>query len=363
MNAARSFGPGRIFFVTAAEAAVMNYVTFVLKRAFHAVFVLLGLSLIIFTVSRIMPGDPVRLAVGSRAPQWVVDNMREQMHLNESIPVQYGHWFIDALRGDFGVSLVTRRGVAKDIHEFFPATLELALFSAVISLVGALILGSLSARYKDTWVDNAIRVWSYLGIVTPSFVFAILFVLIFAFWLNWFPTIGRIDRAFDIARITGFMTIDSLLAGNLRAFWDAVVHLILPACAIAMGPLAQEARITRSSMADNLAKDYIASARALGVSERRIMSRYLLKPSLIPTVSIFGLDFAAGLGNAFLVELIFNWPGLSRYGMSAMLSKDLNAISGVILTFGVVFVVVNVIVDLIVAQLDPRIRLRAAKGS
>jgi peptide/nickel transport system permease protein len=341
----------------------MNYVTFIVKRAFHAVFVLLGLSIIIFSISRIMPGDPVRLAVGSRAPQWVVDNMREQMHLNESVPVQYGYWLADALRGDFGVSLVTRRGVAADIREFFPATLEVALFAALISISGALILGTISARFKDTWVDNVIRVLSYLGIVTPSFVFAILFILIFAFWLQWFPTIGRLSSSIDLVRVTGFVTIDALLAGDLRALWDGIVHLVLPASAIAMGPLAQEARITRSSMADNLTKDYIASARALGVPERKIMSRYLLKPSLIPTVSIFGLDFAAGMGNAFLVELIFNWPGLSRYGMSAMLSKDLNAISGVILTFGIVFIVINVVVDITVAQLDPRIRLRAGKGA
>jgi peptide/nickel transport system permease protein len=132
--------------------------------------------------------------------------------------------------------------------------------------------------------------------------------------------------------------------------------------ALAMGSMAQEARITRSSMADNLTKDYIASARALGVSESLIMSRFLLKPSLIPTISILGLDFAAGLGNAFLVELIFNWPGISRYGMNAMLSKDLNAISAVILTFGVVFILVNIFVDIVVAQLDPRIRLSTAKG-
>lgn len=341
----------------------MNYATFILKRAFHAVFVLLGLSIIIFTVSRIMPGDPVRLAVGSRAPQWVVDNMREQMHLNDSLPVQYGYWLTDALKGDFGVSLVTRRGVAEDIREFFPATLEVAFFAALISICGALILGSLSARYKDTWVDNIIRVWSYLGIVTPSFVFAILFILVFAFWLNWFPTIGRLSNDIELTRITGFITVDALLTGNFKALGDGIMHLILPASAIAMGPLAQEARITRASMADNLTKDYVASARALGVPERKIMSRFLLKPSLIPTVSIFGLDFAAGLGNAFLVELIFNWPGLSRYGMNAMLSKDLNAISGVILTFGIVFIVINILVDIIVAQLDPRIRLRGGKGS
>jgi len=336
---------------------------FLAKRFVHSVFVLLGLSIVIFFIARIVPGDPVRLAVGARAPQWVVDNMREQMHLHEPLHIQYGYWLRDALRGDFGISLVTRRGVAEDIKEFFPATLEVAIYSLFISVTGALTFGTISARYKDRWGDNVIRIFSYLGIVTPSFVFAIIFLLIFAFVLDWLPAIGRLSNGLMLPpRVTGMVTIDALLIGDFDVFWDASKHIIMPALSLAVGSMAQEARITRSSMADNLTKDYIASARALGVSEGLIMRRFLLKPSLIPTVSILGLDFAAGLGNAFLVEQIFNWPGLSRYGMNAMLSKDLNAISAVILTFGVVFIVVNICVDFVVAQLDPRIRLRTAKG-
>lgn len=341
----------------------MNSVIFLAKRLAHSVFVLLGLSIVIFLIARIVPGDPVRLAVGARAPQWVVDNMREHMHLNEPLHIQYVYWLRDALQGDFGISLVTRRGVAEDIREFFPATLELALYSLLVSVTGALWFGTISARYKDRWVDNVIRVFSYLGVVTPSFVFAIIFLLIFAFVLDWLPAIGRLSNGLTLPpRVTGMVTIDALLIGNFNVFWDALKHIIMPALSLAMGSMAQEARITRASMADNLTKDYIASARALGVSESLVMRRFLLKPSLIPTVSILGLDFAAGLGNAFLVELIFNWPGLSRYGMNAMLSKDLNAISAVILTFGVVFVVVNICVDIVVARLDPRIRLSAVKG-
>lgn len=338
-------------------------ISFLAKRLVHSVFVLLGLSIAIFLIARIVPGDPVRLAVGARAPQWVVDNMREHMHLNEPLHIQYGYWLRDALKGDFGISLVTRRGVAEDIKEFFPATLEVAIYSLLISVTGALSFGTISARYKDRWPDNVIRVFSYLGIVTPSFVFAIIFLLIFAFVLDWLPAIGRLSSGLILPpRVTGMVTFDALLIGDFEVFWDALKHIIMPALSLAMGSMAQEARITRASMADNLTKDYIASARALGVSEGLIMRRFLLKPSLIPTVSILGLDFAAGLGNAFLVELIFNWPGLSRYGMNAMLSKDLNAISAVILTFGVVFVVVNICVDIVVAQLDPRIRLSTAKG-
>ncbi|MFQ5855315.1 MAG: ABC transporter permease [Anaerolineae bacterium] len=341
----------------------MRFISFIARRVFHSIFVLLGLSIVIFVIARVMPGDPARVAVGARAPDWVVDNLREQMHLNDPLPVQYGYWLRDALSGDFGISLVTRRGVAEDIKEFFPASLELALFSLVITAGAGIGLGMLSAWHKDKLADNIVRVLSYMGVVTPSFVWAILFLLLFGFVLDWLPVLGRLSEG--VTRpppVTRFMTVDTLLAGDFEAFLDALQHLILPALALAMGSMSQEARITRASMSENLTKDYIAAERALGIPEWTIMGRFLLKPSLIPTVSIMGLDFAGGLSNAFLVELIFVWPGLSRYGMNAILRKDLNAISGVILMLGVVFIVVNILVDLIVAQLDPRIRLRAARS-
>lgn len=341
----------------------MRTVSFILNRVLHSIFVLLGLSVVIFTISRVMPGDPARMAVGSRAPQWVVDNIREQMHLNDPLPVQYFYWLTDALHGDFGTSLVTRRDVAEDIREFFPATLELALFAGVMMGVLGITLGTISARHKDKWVDNVVRILSYLGVVTPSFVFAIIFMLVFGYVLDWFPTMGRLSDSLSRPPVvTGLMTVDALLAGDLAVFWDAVHHLVLPATALAMGGIAQEARITRATMSDNLMKDYISAERALGVPERVIMGKFLLKPSLIPTISILGLDFAATMSNAFLVELIFNWPGLSRYGINAMLRKDLNAIAAVIMVLGVVFILVNILVDVVVAQLDPRIRLSAGRS-
>lgn len=336
----------------------MSMFNFLVRRIIYSVFVLLGLSIVIFMIARVMPGDPARMAVGARAPQWVVDRLREQMHLNEPIYVQYGYWLGDAVRGDFGLSLITQRPVTTDIKEFFPASLELVLFSGMLSAFGGIGLGILSARYKDTWIDNIVRLFSYAGIVTPSFVFAILFILLFGFTLNWLPIIGRVSENTAVPPlVTGLITIDALLAGQVATFIDALKHLLLPSLSLAMGSIAQEARITRSSMADNLGKDYIASERALGIPEKLVMGRFLLKPSLIPTISILGLDIASTFSVAFLVELVFNWPGLARYGMSAMLNKDLNGISAVILVLGMVFVIVNIIVDIIVAKLDPRIRL------
>ncbi len=341
----------------------MTFLSFLIRRAIHSVFVILGLSILIFVISRIMPGDPARMAVGARAPEWVVDNLRQQMHLTEPLYVQYFYWLRDALRGDFGISLVTRRPVAADIKEFFPATLELALFAGIINGAGGIMLGAISAWQKDRLVDNVVRVISYLGVVTPSFIFAILFLLVFGMSLEWMPTMGRLSpEIVKPTTVTGLLTIDSLLGRNLAAFFDAVWHLILPGVALALGGMSQEARITRSTMSDNLTKDYIAAERSLGIPESVIMRSFLLKPSLIPTVSILGLDFAATLGNAFLVELIFNWPGISRYGINAMLRKDLNAISAVILILGVVFILTNIAVDVVVARLDPRIQLGAGRS-
>jgi peptide/nickel transport system permease protein len=321
------------------------------------------LSIVIFIIARIMPGDPARMAVGARAPQWVVDRIRTHMHLDQPLPVQYYFWLRDALQGDFGLSLVTQRPVTNDIKEFLPASLELVFLAAIISSIAGIGLGIISARYKDTWIDNAVRVFSYTGIVTPSFVFAILFVLLFGFTLDWFPIIGRLSENLTAPPLrTGMVTVDALIAGQPKVFVDAIWHMVLPAMSLAMGSIAQAARITRSSMADNLSKDYIAAARSLGIPERTVNGRLLLKPSLIPTISILGLDIAATISIAFLVELIFNWPGLGRYGMTSMLHKDLNAISAVILIFGAIFILANIVVDLIVAYLDPRIRLRSARS-
>lgn len=331
---------------------------FLAKRLVFSVFVLVGLSILIFTIARVMPGNPARMALGARAPEWAVERLREEMHLNEPLYVQYYYWAKGALHGNFGMSLITRRSVANDIKEFFPASLELALYAGIFMGIIGITLGTISGWYANTWVDNLVRIISYMGIITPSFVFAIFFVLIFSYVLEILPTIGRLTPGVvPPPSITGIITFDALITGRFDVFFDALKHLLLPAISLAMGPLSQEARITRASLVDNVQKDYIASARSCGIPERTIMFKYLLKPSLIPTITIYGLDFASILGNAFLVELIFSWPGISRYGMNAMLQKDLNAIAAVVLVLGLVFIIANIVVDLTVGYLDPRIGL------
>lgn len=335
---------------------------FILKRLAWSIFVLLGLSVLIFLIARVIPGDPARMALGPRAPQWAIDNLVQELHLNEPLYVQYWLWLKGVFTGDLGVSLVTRRPVLSDIMEFLPATLEIILLAALIETVGGILLGALSARYSGSWFDSVVRVIAYLGVVTPAFVWAIIFVLVFGYVWPVLPIIGRIDPGIATpAHITGMLTIDSLLAGDFAALKSVLAHLILPSFALAMGGMAQAARITRSSMSDNLGRDYVGAEVASGMPMRLVILKYVLRPSLIPTVSIIALDIAAMLGNAFLVEVVFNFPGISRYGINAMLTKDLNAIVSVIMVIGLAFVLVNIVVDMIVAYLDPRIRLQGGK--
>jgi peptide/nickel transport system permease protein len=303
------------------------------------------------------------LALGPRAPEEVVQRLRQEMYLDKPLAEQYFYWIRGVLSGDFGISLYTKRPVLVDIQESFPATMELVIFAGILMVFFAVLLGILAARYKDTWVDNLIRTLSYFGVAIPSFVAAITFMLLFGSYWPILPALGRLSPGISPPmRITGLFTLDSLIEGNFVAFWDAFKHLILPSVALSLGPLFQEARIVRSSMVENMHKEFLEAERGYGIPERVIMFKYLLKPSLIPMVSVMGLDLAALFSAAFLVETIFNWPGISRYGTLVMLNKDLNGISAVTIVLGAIFVVVNIIVDIIVALLDPRIRLGTDRG-
>ncbi|KUO72647.1 MAG: peptide ABC transporter [Clostridia bacterium BRH_c25] len=335
-----------------------------LKKIGTYFLVLLGLSILVFIIGRVIPGDPARQALGPRAPEEVVQSLREEMHLDKPFVTQYGLWLKGALKMDLGKSLMTRRPVMEDIKEFLPATLEIVSISAILMALGGILLGILSTKYADSWLDGVIRIISYLGIVSPAFVWAIIFMLVFGYALPIFPTTGRVGLTIiSPPTVTGMYTIDFLLNGDTVGFKDALSHLILPAIALMLGGLAQAARITRSSMTENSTKDYILAEQAYGIPEKKILFNYLLKPSLIPTISVLSLDIASLFGSAFLVEQLFNYPGLSKYGMQAMLNKDLNAISAVVMILGIVFIIVNILIDIVVAYLDPRVRLMGGESN
>ncbi|MEM6610296.1 MAG: ABC transporter permease [Pseudomonadota bacterium] len=326
------------------------------KRILTSLLVLLGVSVLIFGIARVIPGDPARVALGPNASQEAVENLRAELLLDQPIVIQYAHFLGNLLQGDLGQSLFTNRPVTTDIAEFLPATLELIFVAAIMMIGIGLPLGILAARYRGRWPDHAIRVFSLLGVSAPSFVWAIGLMLIFSFYLGWLPIAGRIDDSFDIVRVTGFLTLDTLLAGNAAAFLDTLAHLALPSFALAFSGIGQAARLTRANMIETYEAPYIEMAEAYGFPERRIAARYAFRPSLIPSMTIIGLDLAALLGNAFLVEAVFGWPGLSRYGVQVILRKDLNAIVGTVLIIAAMFIIVNIIVDVLTVLLNPRIR-------
>jgi len=337
----------------------MRNIKAMIKRIVYSIITILVLSVLIFTISRVLPGDPARAALGPRTPKEVVQQVREEMHLNDPIYIQYYYWLKNAMRGDLGKSLFSRNNVTEDIKKYAPATVELAMCSVIFMAIFGIIFGVISAKYSETWIDNLVRMISYIGVVTPSFVFALIFMLTFCYWLNMFPTGSRMSlETISSPTITGLITIDSLIFGNFSAFFDALKHLLLPSISLGLAGMSQISRIVRSSMMENISRDYVLFMRSAGFPESIIMFRYVLKASVIPAISILGLEFGALLGNAFLVESIFNWPGLSRYGMNAILQKDLNAMTAVVLVFGIGFIIANIIVDLIVNWVDPTIRLR-----
>lgn len=336
----------------------MASVKFIAKRILYAAFGLFALSVFMFTISRILPGDPARLALGPRAPEWAVEQLREQLHLNDPIFKQYIIWLRDAVRGDFGESLYTRRPVMEDIKEFLPATAQLVMLAALIQISFGILLGIIAGRRRNSWIDNVTRVFAYIGVATPAFAVAILLLLLFGFVFDLLPTTGQLSMG--MARppvVTNMVLLDSLIAGNFPAFFDNLKHMILPAFSVCLAGMAQLTRITRVTIGENLRKEYIFASRGFGVPEWRIAFKYLLKPSLIPPVSLLGMQIGALFSNAFLVELVFNWPGFSRYGVNVMLRKDLNAITAVALVMGVIYITMNLLVDLGVGALDPRVRL------
>jgi len=330
----------------------------IIKRIISYILVLLGLSVLIFIIARVMPGDVARMALGPRTPEATVQALREEMRLNEPVYVQYYYWLNDILRGDFGTSVISKRPVAEDIRNYLPATVELVALSAVFMVVFGILLGVLSTKYSGKWPDSLIRILSYLGVVSPAFLWAVLVMLVFAYLIPILPSSGRISAGLTAPLpITRMYIIDYLLVSNINGALDALKHIIMPAAVLSFGSISQAARITRSSMLENMDKPYAAAERAYGIPENKILFKYLLKPSLNSTISVMALDIAGAFGGAFLVEQIFNYPGLSRYCLQAMLNKDVFAVSAVVLVLGMIFIIMNLITDILISFLDPRIRL------
>jgi peptide/nickel transport system permease protein len=329
---------------------------YILRRILLMIPLLLGITLITFTVSHLVPGDPARLAAGLHAPTETVETLRRKLGLDKPLHIQYFIYMQNLLRGDLGTSIMTRRPVIEDILSRWSGTIELTTAALIVIIILGIPLGIFSATNRDKPLDHASRVFSLLGVSMPSFWLVLLLLLVFCKYLGLFPLGYRIDPTITLHRITGFNILDSLLTLNFRAFVDSIYHIILPAFALGFQGQATVQRLLRSNMLDSLTQDYVKMARAKGLPERVVVYKHVLRNSLIPVATMLALMYGGMLGGTFIIESLFSWRGLGRYGARAILQLDFPAIMGTTIIYTLIYALVNLIVDILYAYLDPRIR-------
>ncbi|RCW48655.1 MULTISPECIES: ABC transporter permease [unclassified Halanaerobium] len=330
---------------------------FLLKRLFYTVLMLIGISIITFTLSHVVPGDPVLTMLGGRGTDEQIEKMREDLGLNKPIHEQYFIYMKGLINFDLGESIRTKRDVTADLKNFFPATFELSTFAIILSIILGIPLGILSAVKKDSWLDQGARIFSLLGVSMPVFWLGLLLMALFYNHLHFLPSSGRIAMFIMPPRdITGLYLVDSLITGNFDAFWSSLQHIILPAFCLGYLSTAQIARMMRSSMLEVMNQDYIRSSYSFGLSEKLIIFKLAFKNAFIPTLTIIGLSYGSLLSGAVLTETIFSWPGIGRYVVESMLFLDFPAVMGVTLLIALVYSLANLFVDLLYGFFDPRIK-------
>lgn len=332
--------------------------SFILRRLAGLVFVLLGVSLITFSLSQLVPVDPAVAALGQNARDDQIEAFRREFGLDRPPVEQYVRYMGRLFQGDLGISIRTRRPVADDLRDFLPATIELSLAAMLVSLVLGVSLGVLAAVNRNGLIDGAARVFALIGGSLPIFFLGLLGLAVFYSRLRWLPGPGRLDAMLTPpTRISGLYVVDSLLTGNWPALRNSLAHLVLPAITLGYFSTAVLLRMTRSAMLDVLGQDYVRTARAKGLREGLVITRHALRSALIPVITTIGLTFGSLLSGAVLTETIFGWPGLGRYATSSAVSLDFPAAMGVALVAAVVYPLVNTLVDIGYHVLDPRVRV------
>ena len=335
----------------------MRFLGFLLRRVVGIAAVMIGVSVITFAISHVIPADPVAAALGDHATDAQIAQFRAEYRLDRPLPEQYISYATGILHGDLGKSIRTRRSVADDLADSFPATLELSFAALLISIVLGVPAGVWSAVSRGRIPDYVVRVLSLAGGSLPVFWLGLIVIGLFYYQLGWFPGGGRLDTFVSPPPTrSGLYVLDSILAGDLEALRSSLVHLVLPAVTLGYFSTAVIARMTRSSMLDVLGQDYMRTARAKGLREPVIVLRHALRNALIPTITIVGLTFGSLLSGAVLTETIFSWPGLGRYATASAVSLDFPAVLGVTLLAAVVYPVANLVVDVAYYWLDPRIQ-------
>ena len=326
------------------------------RRLVHLVPVLFGVSVLVFFGMHLIPGDVALLLLGDKGSEAELERLRHQLGLDQPVYVQCLRFLADALRGDFGVSIRTRQPVIWEIRQALPITIELSLAALLFAAVAGIVIGVVTARRPHSALDTGSMIFVLIGVSMPVFWTGILLLLVFGGILGWLPLGGILDSSMAIRRITGLPTLDALLQGNCAAFRSVVEHLVLPSVTLGSALMATIARMARSTMLEVLNLDYVRTARAKGVSEGGVVGRHALWNALLPVVTLIGLHLGLLLSGAVLTETIFALPGLGRLTITSVLARDYPVVQGVVVIGAVIFVLANLVVDVLYAWLDPRIR-------
>ena len=331
---------------------------YIIRRIFILVPTLLGVSLIVFFMLRLTPGDPAELMLGERATEESLHQVREHLGLNEPLHVQYGMFMKRLMKGDLGETIFTRQKVWTEIKHRFPATLELSICALFISCFVGIILGIVSATKQYSIFDYLSMLGALTGVSMPIFWLGLVLMLIFSVNLGWLPISGRLSVLIDLEVVTNFYVLDSIITKNWVALKDSIWHLIMPAVTLSTIPTAIIARMTRSSMLEVLKQDYIKTAMAKGLSKFKVVYKHALRNALIPVVTTIGLQFGVLLCGAILTETIFAWPGVGKWMYEAVMQIDYMVIQGGTLVIATIFIVINLFVDLLYAIINPKISIK-----
>jgi len=328
------------------------------RRIYQLLPVLIGVSIIVFAIIHLIPGDPAQVILGEQASAEAIQKLRQQLGLDLPLYQQYFHFLLQILQGNLGESLLTQKPIIEEIVPHLAATVELTVFAMIFAVVVGVNIGIVSAWRRNTWLDYVPMIIALIGVSMPIFWLGLLEQWLFGLKLQWLPVLGRENARIPVEAITHFYLIDTLLQGNIAQFLETIRHLILPAVALGTIPMAYIARMTRSSMLEVLKHDYVRTAKAKGLHEFFVVYKHALKNSFAPVMTVIGLEVGRLLGGAVLTETIFGWPGVGQYIYNAIGYRDYAVIQSGILILAVIFIVVNLIVDLLYTYLDPRIQYK-----
>lgn len=328
---------------------------FILHRLISLMPVLLGITVIGFLLIRLIPGDPAEVMLGERATEAALRELRQSLGLDQPLSLQYVRYLSQLAHGDLGKSIQTGIDIVDELKARLPASLELALVATLIAVAGGILAGTVAAVKHGSLIDTASMVGSLLGVSLPVYVLALTSIWFLAVQLKWLPPGGRLNSITEWTPITGFIVLDSILTRNWPVLLEAVQHLILPAFSLSLATLATVARITRASLLEVLSQDYIRTARSKGLKERQVVVRHALRNSLLPVVTIVGIQFGAILSGAVITETIFSWPGIGRWVYESITRRDYPVVQAMTLFIGLVFVLSSLLVDILYAWLDPRV--------